>query len=238
MPLLIIQESGHLPRLFEVHLPRVKIGRAPDNDLLLPNVSISRLHAELEVGKNGAAVIWPRSESNPVLVNDEPVSGPTRLKTGDSARLGKFKLTFMHEDDLDLFKLQQLAELPKFNRQDDDGDHDTHALPAGLQRKLIEAERLRELGALSLASGGEIYRLGTELVRIGPDDAVPCDGRWGKRTAATISWGGSGHEIKLVGMFARLLVNGEPVKARVLSVGDSVDVNGTVFEYGTPRTRR
>jgi hypothetical protein len=238
MPLLIIQESGHPPRLFEIRLPRLKIGRAPDNDLLLPNVSISRLHAELELGKDGAAVLWPRSESNPVMVNDQAVSGPTRLKTGDSARLGKFKLTFMHEDDLDMFKVQQLAELPRFNRQKDGGDHDTHALPAGLQRKLIEAERLRELGALSPAGGGEIYRLGTELVQIGPDDAVPCEARWGKRTAATVTWAGSGHEIKLVGLFAKLLVNGEAVKDRVLHPGDSVDVNGTVYEYGTPRKRR
>lgn len=237
-PLLIIQESGHPPRLFEIGVPRLKIGRAPDNELLLPNVSISRLHAELELGKDGVAVLWPRSESNPVMVNDEAVSGPTRLRTGDSARLGKFKLTFMHEDDLDMYKVRQLAELPRFNRQEDGGDHTTHALPAGLQRKLIEADRLRELGALSAADGGAIYRLGTELVQIGPDDVVPCGGRWGKRTAATITWAGAGHEIKVVGLFAKLSVNGEPVKDRRLQTGDTLDINGTVYEYGTPRKGR
>lgn len=240
MPLLIVQESGHPPRLFEIKNPRLKIGRAPDNDLLLPNVSISRLHAELETGTDGAAVLWPKSTTNPVLVNDETVSSPTRLHTGDNVRLGKFKLIYMHEDDLDMYKVQQLAELPRFNRLGDEaGDHSTHALPAGLQRKLIEAERLRELGALTAAGeGGQVYRLGTELVQVGPDDAVPCASRWGKRTAATVQWAGAGHEIKLVGLFAKMLVNGESVKERTLRPGDTVDINGTVYEYGTPRGKR
>jgi len=238
MPLFIVQESGHAPRLFEVRQPKLRIGRAPESDLLLSNVSISRLHAEFELGAEGSAVLWPRSATNPVLFEEQPLEGPRRLQTGDSVRLGKFKLTYMHEDDLDMYKVQQLAELPRFNRQDDAGDHTTHALPAGLQRKLIEVERLRELGALTAAEeGGRVYRLGTDLVQVGPDDALPCSGRWGRRTAATIQWAGSGHEIKVVGLFSKLLVNGEPAKAHALRPGDTVDINGTVYTYGTPRRR-
>ena len=238
MPLFIIQESGHGPRLFEVRQPRLRIGRAPESDLLLSNVSISRLHAELEIGADGSAVLWPKSGTNPVIFEDQPLEGPRRLQTGDSVRLGKFKLTYMHEDDLDMYKVQQVAELPRFNRHEDAGDHTTHALPAGLQRKLIEAERLRELGALTAeGEGAKVYRLGTDLVQVGPDDALPCSGRWGRRTAATIQWAGSGHEIKLVGLFAKMLVNGQPVNEHSLRPGDRVDINGTVYTYGTPRTR-
>lgn len=237
MPLLIVQESGHPPRLFEVRQPKLTIGRAPESDLLLANVSISRTHAVLETRTNGLARVTPQASHNPVLVNDEPIAEPAMLQTGDSFRLGKYKLTWLHEDQLDMYKIQQLAELPRFNRAGGDDDHATHALPAGLQQKLIQVEMLREYGALT-PDGGEPHVLGTDPVNIGPDDAIACGSRWGRRTAATVAWAGSGHEIKSVGMFAKVSVNGASVTARTLAQGDTVEVNGTTFSYGRAKKRR
>ena len=232
MPILIIQESGHKPRLFEIKQDKLRIGRSSDNDLVLANVSISRHHAELSRGKSAAAVLTPTAENNPVLVNDEEISTAITLKHGDNVRLGKFKLTWRHEDQMEMYELHQLSELPLFySLAEGNTEHQTHALPASLQRKLIEYELLRERGGLTDENGQQI-RLGTSAAKIGPDDAIPCASRWGKRTAATIEWSGNGHTLTVTGFLAKVTVNGEAIQSHTLRSGDEISVNGTPFTYG------
>ena len=232
MPILIILESGHKPRLFELKQDTLRIGRASDNDLVLANVSISRHHAELSRGKSAAAVLTPTAENNPVLINDVEISTATTLQHGDNVRLGKFKLTWRHEDQMEMYELHKLSELPLFHSlAEGNTEHQTHALPASLQRKLIEYELLRERGGLTGEDGLQI-RLGTNIAKIGPDDAIPCASRWGKRTAATIEWSGNGHMLTTTGFLAKVTVNGEAIQSHILRRGDEISVNGTTFTYG------
>ena len=104
MPILIIQESGHKPRLFEIKQDKLRIGRSSDNDLVLANVSISRHHAELSRGKSAAAVLTPTAENNPVLVNDEEISTAITLKHGDNVRGERADLGTIHENETFFFQ--------------------------------------------------------------------------------------------------------------------------------------
>ncbi len=237
MPFLIIHESGHPNRLFELPAPRITIGRAPTCELVLANVSVSREHAVLESLPSGSAEVMSLASHNPVLVNDAPVNDSKVLEHGGSMRLGKFKLTWLHEDHLDSFRTHQLSEMPRFSRLDSKDSQATYALSGALQKKLLKVEALREFGAFT-APDGTVYTLGTDPIAVGPDDAIPCASRWGRRTAAVVEWAGSSHEVKLTGMFAKMTVNGETVASKALNPSDLVSINGTEFTYAEVRKKR
>lgn len=236
MPFVIVHESGHPNRLFELPGPRITIGRSPSCELVLANVSVSRAHATLEVLTGGAVRVTPKASHNPVLVNDAPLEGATVLEHGSSMRLGKFKLTWMHEEHLDAYRMHQLEQMPRFSRLGSKDSQATYALSGAQQRQLLKAEALREFGSLT-AADGTVYRLGTAPVSIGPDDAIPCDSRWGRRTAAVVQWGGSSHEITLTGMFAKMSINGTAAQTQVLQRDDTLTINGSEFTYGEVRKR-
>lgn len=236
MPFLIVHESGSPPRLFEVRTSRITLGRAAGCELVLGNVSVSRQQALLTVDKEGEATVESLAAHNPVLVNDVAVEGAVSVEHGATLRLGTYKLTWLHESRLDGFRMMQLSEMPRFNRLGTEDANSTFALTGALHKKMLESELLRECGALA-AVGGAVHSLGTGPVSVGPDDAVPCEARWGRRTAAVVEWAGGGHQIKLTGMFARVVVNGERVQEQLLRPEDQVTVNGTAFVYRVVRKR-
>ncbi len=237
MPFLIVHESGHPPRLFTLPSPAITIGRSATCELVLANVSVSREHASIETMPSGQAVVVSKASHNPVLVNDAPVTDSAILDHGASMRLGKFKLTWLHEDHLDTYRTHQLSEMPRFNKIGTKDSQATYAMSGALQKKLLKVEALREFGALT-APDGTVHPLGTDPISIGPDDAIPCASRWGRRTAVVAQWAGSGHELKVVGMFAKLTINGEAAQSRLLSADDVVSINGTEFTYGPVRKKR
>lgn len=82
------------------------IGRAPDNDLCLAEVEVSRRHARVEVaGQEGQAPLVLLSDldsTNGTFVNGRrilPRNGPVALQNGDVVRMGThaFKLKFLDE---------------------------------------------------------------------------------------------------------------------------------------------
>jgi hypothetical protein len=237
MPFLIVHESGHPPRLFTLPSPSITIGRAPVCELVLANVSVSREHAHIETMPSGQAVVISKASHNPVLIHDAPVTDSAILEHGASMRLGKFKLTWLHEDHLDAYRTHQLSEMPRFNKLGTKDSQATYAMSGALQKKLLKVETLREFGALT-APDGTVHPLGIDPISIGPDDPIPCASRWGRRTAAVAQWAGSSHEVKLTGMFAKLTINGQDEQSRLLHTDDVVAINGTEFTYGPVRKKR
>ena len=83
------------PGRVELTAPPVRIGRAPDNDIVLSDVRASRYHAELH--QDGAAWrVVDRGSSNGTFVNGARVVKDRRLASGDRVRFGdtEFIITF------------------------------------------------------------------------------------------------------------------------------------------------
>ena len=236
MPLLIVHEAGQPDRLYEIPLGHLQIGRGSDADLILPNVSVSRLHARLDLRPDHTALLTALADDNPLYVGDEAISAPRVLATGGRFRLGKYGLTYLHEGDLDLYRVQQLSEMPRFNRRAAN-DAETHVMSTALQRRLLQIEVRREFGALVDASGNA-HLLGGDSVDVGPSATIPCPGRWGSRTAATVRWAGAKHQVEKSSFFAQVRVNGEAHSQRTLEPGDTLEINGAEFVYQAERLKR
>ena len=95
------RSAGHL----------ITIGRASNNDVAIPDLSISRFHAFLKQGETGAWQLQDAGSTNGTSVNNAPVprqgQGPALdVKPGDNLRLGQVEVTFLGADELRSFALK------------------------------------------------------------------------------------------------------------------------------------
>ena len=77
----------------------VTLGREARQDVVIPDLSVSRFHAFAKPGPDGALLLQDAGSTNGTTVNGESVltaagGPPKRLKPGDNVRLGHVELTY------------------------------------------------------------------------------------------------------------------------------------------------
>lgn len=82
----------------------VSVGRAPGNDIVLGDASVSKFHAYLRETEEGF-VVQDGGSRNGTTRNGVPVAArgqgkPTLLAPGDQVKFGAVTLTFLHADGL------------------------------------------------------------------------------------------------------------------------------------------
>jgi hypothetical protein len=94
-PALVVRSGGG--RTGEHFMPqgeRTTIGRSPDCDIFLDDVTVSRKHAVL-VARNGEFLIEDQGSLNGTFVNRKRIESATRLESGDEVQIGKYRLSFI-----------------------------------------------------------------------------------------------------------------------------------------------
>ena len=81
-----------------VHI--VSLGRGAENDVVIPDRSISRRHAFLKRGAQGGFLMLDAGSSNGTMINGRTVlakgsGAPSPLAPGDTVRLGRLEFTFV-----------------------------------------------------------------------------------------------------------------------------------------------
>jgi len=84
LPARLVQEDDG--RVIPVQMPTTTIGRAPNNDIAIPDGTISRHHAKIEFTEDGFVIMDLGSE-NGIFVNGERVT-ERLLATGDKVEVG------------------------------------------------------------------------------------------------------------------------------------------------------
>jgi pSer/pThr/pTyr-binding forkhead associated (FHA) protein len=94
-PALVVRSGGG--RAGEHFIPqneRTTIGRSPDNDIFLDDVTVSRKHAVL-LQSEGEFRIEDLGSLNGTFVNRKRIDAPARLQSGDEVQIGKYRLSFI-----------------------------------------------------------------------------------------------------------------------------------------------
>ena len=73
---------------------RTTIGRSPDNDIFLDDVTVSRKHAVV-LQSGGELRIEDLGSLNGTFVNRRRIDAATRLESGDEVQIGKYRLSFI-----------------------------------------------------------------------------------------------------------------------------------------------
>jgi hypothetical protein len=95
-PALVVRSGGG--RAGEHFVPqgeRTTIGRSPDCDIFLDDVTVSRKHAVL-VNKEDAFFIEDQGSLNGTFLNRRRIESG-RLENGDELQIGKYKLSFLEK---------------------------------------------------------------------------------------------------------------------------------------------
>jgi len=91
-PVLIVRKGHEVGERFYIDRPKLTIGRDPESDIFLNDVTVSRQHAEVEFG-GGEVVIKDVGSLNGTYVNGVLVDS-ARLSTGDIVQVGTFQMVY------------------------------------------------------------------------------------------------------------------------------------------------
>jgi len=94
-PALVVRSGGgRAGEHFSPTGDRTTIGRSPDNDIFLDDVTVSRKHAVL-VQSGGEIQIEDLGSLNGTFVNRRRIDSAARLESGDEVQIGKYRLSFI-----------------------------------------------------------------------------------------------------------------------------------------------
>ncbi|NOZ49112.1 MAG: FHA domain-containing protein [Chloroflexi bacterium] len=85
MPWFLIDSTGYR---YPIGATGLSLGRAADNDVVLPDDEASRHHATIQI-KDDQAWLFDRDSSNGTYLNDTRLSQPRQLASGDRLRIGR-----------------------------------------------------------------------------------------------------------------------------------------------------
>lgn len=92
MPEIIVKLGEEVKQKYYLYKESVSIGRAPENEIAIENLAVSRRHAEI-VKENGSYVIEDLNSANGTFVNGVQVTR-TEIQDKDVISIGKHKLYF------------------------------------------------------------------------------------------------------------------------------------------------
>ncbi len=92
-PLLVVRKGPDVGERFYLDRHDLTIGRDPDSDIFLNDVTVSRRHAKLTVDGNEVSV-EDTGSLNGTYVNGVCVDNAT-LASGDSLQIGRFQMVFL-----------------------------------------------------------------------------------------------------------------------------------------------
>jgi hypothetical protein len=96
-PALVVRSGGE--RAGEHFVPqgeRTTVGRSPDCDIFLDDVTVSRRHAVL-LQRDGGFFIEDQGSLNGTYLNRKRIESAQELENGDELQIGKYKLTFLEK---------------------------------------------------------------------------------------------------------------------------------------------
>jgi len=92
-PVLVVQKGAEVGERFYLDGTDFTVGRDPECDIFLNDVTVSRQHARLVVSADGVTVT-DEGSLNGTYVNDVLVD-KARLQHGDALQIGRFRMIFL-----------------------------------------------------------------------------------------------------------------------------------------------
>lgn len=92
----VVKRGAKAGSRYSVDNPITRVGRHPDSDIFLDDVTVSRRHAEVR-HEADAILIVDVGSLNGTYLNRARIES-SNLRSGDEVQIGKFKLVFLADD--------------------------------------------------------------------------------------------------------------------------------------------
>ena len=231
MPTIIVRLSNQQDQRFVLPKNKILIGRGEECDLILPNVSVSRVHAEIQITRSGVTISDVASE-NGIRVKGKHVR-EAELTSGDEILIGNFSLVFLGDRQEDKFyRGRAIVYLPTYEpRHNKPTQEATHKL------SLKEAQRLmREKAFLNSACivdfrGRKLFPEANPMTFGDRNAMISIQGFWIRGIVATLLWNGKQHVIEKKGWFTTMKINGRAKSEVALQHRDHIQICRSSFTY-------
>lgn len=232
MAFVVVKEKNNPDRIFHLREAEIMIGREATSALVLPNVSVSRKHAQLTDGDSGWS-IEDLGSQNGTEFNGAKLGSKAQLKSGDQLRVGKYTLVYFEDARLGLYEGQLVDEIPEYSPFTTKGKGDaTFQMSRAMQEQLKAAVMVQEKACVYLADDStQVWRPGGKTLVFGGDDGLPVSGLFAKGEVAELSWTGKVHQLRRTAVMTKVRVNGESIQQVVLRSGDELLVGKTRYFY-------
>ena len=91
---LVVKRGSNSGARFVLDKNLTSLGRAPDSDIFLDDVTVSRRHAEIRASHSGY-VVHDVGSLNGTYLNRKRIEEETKIDNGDELQVGKFRLVFL-----------------------------------------------------------------------------------------------------------------------------------------------
>jgi len=249
MPILQITKEGVLLQEFEIQAERVTIGRDPENDIRLGDLTASRRHGQLKREASGRYFIENLQSRNGIRLNGHAIAQPSALTDGDRLKIGVYELLFL--DPAEITRLRQ-------NHLDTTSDKkllnvfgtmpvkaSSHTIPTITQptkvqhpdeknttsQKAQRRAQTLEIGILINEANNAIFTLDRDQVVLGNEGPVDIRVPSSERTRATIARRGEYFYLCSETPAPCVSVNGRPVMNARLLYNDRIEIGGRRFIF-------
>ena len=228
-PAFVALEEGQPPRSFFVYGGDMIIGRGDDAHLPIPAKTVSRSHARVLVTDEGC-VIEDLLSDNGTYVDGMRVERQV-LDPGQHVRVGTVDMVYLGaEREQQTYEGQHALDMPRYSRRlPDSKDAATLQLHAGLLKRMNEVRALIARATVQ-RSMPRLPCLPAATQHGGGGD-IPLKGMFTSGRVAVLSWTGRHHQLRKLGRWAAVKVEGQAIEERDLKPGDGFQVGGSRFRY-------
>ena len=208
----------------------IRIGRSEECEVILPNASVSRIHAI--ISKEGDQfVVRDNDSQNGFRINGEATKEHV-LSSGDEIHLGIFSLVFLSnrlEDNY--YRGRSVSYLPTYNpKVIETSDDSTFAMSTRDKNLLARKSSLLYHGCITTSNGRYFYPEEKPLT-FGKNSVISINHWWVFGVVAEIEWDNKAHHISKLSWFCPVRVNGNNVDKAILKSGDKIQVGNDHFTY-------
>lgn len=232
---LLIKVSNQQKQLFSF-ATSINIGRDEQSDLVLPDPSISRQHAQIHI-VGDEVIAEDLGSQNGIVVDGQRLRKGQRLPMNSKSemQLGKFTLILLTDSADDKFyrgrSISYLAEYDASKLIDPDPSAETLQLSAREATSILREQNLLN-NACIIDSSGKRNFPETSTITFGSAATIKAKGMFIGKIAAEISWNGKAHVLKKKGgMLCTIKVNDNSVSEHVLTINDRILIGSSSFQY-------
>lgn len=225
-PILTLEFKGHEIGHWVMDKPLINIGRTAENDIVIDNLAVSRLHAVLEKDK-GNYFVRDCDSLNGTALNGKPV-GRARLQPGDEIIIGKHSLKFRRQTGMDMPAVPNPVPFDQTIIMGPGMTPPPRPQPVETERHSASGPRLVEQ-----ATGDIVCDLSGERCRIGrgSDADIEIGGLFIAGEHAEIVRENGDFVIRHLNGRRKVSVSGKPIKEQVLKDKDSIKIGKRQFIF-------
>lgn len=219
-PKLIVRLKNRPLKTYNFTGKQITIGRLPENDIVIDNLSVSRKHAVIHSVRSGY-VLRDMGSKNGTLLNGEKVEHG-ELKAGDAITIGKYEIIFQittgEESNTDT--LDQTVIIPRFHSESGLKEKDPLNKQATAPPRLYRRSEQEEY-----AIEGDRFVIGR-----GKESDIKLKGLFAPRGKVSIHRNGPDWIIQADGKKS-VRVNGEKMEEKVLQEEDLIAIGSEEFVF-------